>query len=172
MAALVPDARLVAILRNPVDRTISAYHFARKMGQEERPLEEAIAANLRRLATVETLAAYDDFHGPLRLNNYVSRGHYAESLERWFQHFDRSQVLVLESEELSRSGEGYERVVGHLGLPPWRPPAFVEHNAGSYEAAPPAVRKELIEHFRPYNEQLWKLVGEDWRWDEKASLTG
>src|SRR5207245_1011448 len=45
MARLLPKARLIAVLRNPVDRAYSHYWFARAWGAENRTFEEAVFAD-------------------------------------------------------------------------------------------------------------------------------
>lgn len=168
-ARVVPDAKLIAVLRNPVDRAISAYHFSITARNETRSIEDAMADNFRLLDVDHPISKYDDLHGPLRLNDYVARGHYAEGLARWYRYFDRSQVLVLEADEVSRGGSaGFERIVEFLGLPPWTPPVFPEHNVGDYAPAPASVRAELARHYERHNAALWDLLGVEWRWDERA----
>lgn len=172
VARVLPDVRLVAVLRNPVDRAISAYHDHCKYGGESRPVEQAISECLERTRVEDPISAWDDFRGFRRLADYVGRGEYEPALRRWHEQFGPEQLLVLESDDLSRGGDGFARVLDHLGLPAWRPEEFTEHNAGSYEPAPPAVREMLSEHYRPFNAALWELVGEDWGWDEPAEVTG
>ncbi len=172
-SALVPDARLVAVLRNPVDRAISAYHFARKYHREERSIEEAFAENFRWCELDVPNKVHDQFpEGPFPRHNYVLRGHYAEGLEGWLRFYDREQLLVIETETVSRNGDGFARVLDHLGLPTWQPASYPEHNAGSYAPAPDSVRDALARHFEPRNEALWELLGEDFGWSKQASRAG
>lgn len=169
-ARVVPDAKLIALLRNPVDRAISAYNYTAKVRRETRPIEQAMADNLRMLDFDHPLSAHDDFESSLRFSTYVSRGHYAEALARWYRWFDRSQVLVLEADEVSRGGgAGFERILEFLGLPHWRPPFFREHNVGDYAPAPASLRAELARHYEPHNAALWDLLGVEWHWDAGAS---
>jgi hypothetical protein len=172
-AALVPDARLVAVLRNPVDRAISAYHFARKYHGEERSIEDAFAENFRWCELDVSNKLHDDFPNSVYTrHNYVLRGHYAEQLQWWLRFYDREQLLVIETEQVSRNGDGFARVLDHLGLPTWQPASYPEHNAGSYAPAPDSVRAALARHFEPLNEALCELLGEDFGWYEQASRAG
>ena len=86
VAAELPEARLVVMLRDPVARAHSHWKLNRRIGLEELSFEEAldreeerIAPDRRRLAGEPDYAAYDLFH-----YSYVARGEYAEQLERWF----------------------------------------------------------------------------------------
>ena len=170
-ASVLPDAKLVAILRNPVDRAISAYHWAVSNRREHRPMEEAFADAFHRLGADEPQSDHDDARGHLR-RSYVRRGHYAEQLERWYRFYDPSRLLVVETTQLTRTGGGgFDRVLEFLGLPPWRPPTFVEHLAGSYPPADPALREQLARHYEPHNAALYRLLGVDWRF-ESTPLSG
>jgi hypothetical protein len=155
LAALVPRARLVALLRNPVDRAVSHYHHHVRQGRETRPLERALAEQRRTLPT-----------GPWSGESYLIRGLYAEQLETVLRAVPREQVLVLLSEELfARPEETVARIVAFLGLPPHPIDVRGRLSAGRYEPMPPAVRAELIEFFRPHNARLADLLGRDLGWD-------
>ena len=43
MAALVPDAKLVYLVRDPIERTLSGYHHQRALALENRPLADALS---------------------------------------------------------------------------------------------------------------------------------
>ena len=121
------------MLRNPVDRAISAYHFAVQAYHETRPIEQAIAGNFRGLEVEEPLSAHDDVNGALRDSTTIFPRSLRGGLARWYRWYDREQVLVVETDEISRKGgAGFERVLEFLGLDQWRPPAFHEHNVGTY----------------------------------------
>ncbi len=169
MAALLPDVRLVALLREPVARAVSAYHFEVRMGTETRPIERAFAECFEQTRRIDALEEWDDPEGFRRFGDYVGRGEYAPALARWLRCFDRSQLLIVESDRLTRQGREFARVLDHVGLPAWQPSEFVEHNSGFYEPPPASVRHALAEHYRPYNAALWELLGEDWGWDEVAT---
>lgn len=93
MAKTVPHARLIAILRNPVDRAYSEYLFARGQGYEQLSFEEAIAAEPQRLVTGMG-------HDRTRYA-YLDRGHYLRQLMRITQYHARERLLVLLFEDLA-----------------------------------------------------------------------
>jgi hypothetical protein len=178
-AAAVPSARIIVLLRDPVARTLSGYAHTRRSGLEELPLEEAIAAEASRvepdLAMLRTTP--DHPARELRRFSYVTRGEYAEQLARWLAHYDRSQLLVVRSEDLfDRPGEVFDTIVEFLGLRPWRPKAFGNRSYPSggpartgSSTAPPHVVDALRQHFRPHNMRLAELLGRDLGWDEPAT---
>lgn len=88
----VPDAKLIASLRNPIDRAYSHYQMCRALGLE--PLgtfEEAIAAEESRSTP-----------GLIQPWNYLRRGLYFEQLRGYLELFDREQIHVVLFEDLSR----------------------------------------------------------------------
>lgn len=165
--AVVPDARLVAVLRDPVARAVSGYHHALRFGHERRPIEIALdPAREERLANPNDDSWYDGEHSPARLRGYLARGRYAEQLERWLAQFPADRLLVIESTEL-RSGDAVRAVVEFLGLDPTRPiPATPDLNGGSYPTPPAALVDRLAEHFAPHNEQLYARLGRRLDWTE------
>jgi hypothetical protein len=99
-------------------------------------------------------------------HSYVTRGLYAEQLERWFTCFDRSQFLIERSEDLFRDPASvYDRTLSFLGLAPFRPHAFEKLNVGNKpEVAPPEARALLAPHFTEANARLQQLLGRDMGW--------
>lgn len=94
MAAIVPDAKLVVMLRNPVDRAYSAYWHAVRYGYEYLSFEEAIDAERARLKRSAIHRRY---------NSYVDRGYYAEQLERLYRFYDPARIHVVITEEYTKN---------------------------------------------------------------------
>jgi hypothetical protein len=166
--AAFPDARYVVLLRDPVDRAVSDYWHQRRAGVEALPLEtamrdedERVAAELERMHEDET---YDST--TVRYFAYLTRGRYAEQLERWFAQVPRERILVLTSRELSADPAATcNRMLDFLGLAPLQLPSYPRSNAGSYPATDPRLVDELRERMRPHDDRLSALLGwvPDWR---------
>lgn len=92
MAAALPDARLIAVLRDPVDRAYSHYWMNRRQGREPLTFADAIAAEPERLAA-----------GPEPRSHfaYVDRSRYLGQLRRLAEHFSREQVHVVLFDDLA-----------------------------------------------------------------------
>lgn len=154
MARLVPQARLIALLRDPVERAISHYHHSARLGHESRDIETAMAE--QPAARPASLRA---------INSYLARGLYAEQLEAVLQCFPRDQLLVLASEELfDDATAAMAHILGFVGLSPAPMDVSARKSAGQYAAAPPALRARLVEFFRPHNARLYDLLGRDLGW--------
>lgn len=136
--ALLPRARLVVLLRDPVERALSQYFHSRRLGLELLELEDALEAEPKRLAGAEVLlSAADGRHRSHQEHSYLSRSRYEEQLLRFEKHFDAEQLLVLRSEDLfEHPVEVWSRLLDFLELEAWPlPPLHQAANAGQGEAA-------------------------------------
>jgi hypothetical protein len=79
---ILPDARLIYLVRNPIERIISHYIYDTDMGWERRSFSEA-------LTDMET-------------SPYLLRSCYALQLESYYSHFPRKQILVIAAEDLRK----------------------------------------------------------------------
>ncbi len=90
--SLVPDVKLIALLRNPVDRAYSQYQHEVALGREPLSFEDALAEEEGRTrGEVERLVADPRaFSRAWWDHTYAARGRYAEQLERWLTVFPPS----------------------------------------------------------------------------------
>src|SRR5439155_17110919 len=100
--ALLPDAKLIALVLTPVDRAFSQYQSEVALGREPLSFEDALAAEDERLRGEEERLRADPGYFSHAWWNYTyrARGRYAEQVERWLAAFRREQLLILPSEEL------------------------------------------------------------------------
>ncbi len=171
--ALVPNAKLIVMLREPSERAVSHYHHSVRHGLEDLDLPAALAAEDSRLEGEPERTAADPTTKalPLRRFSYVMRGRYAEQLERWLEHYPRDQVLAIRFDEFTaRPTETFERILDFLDLPVWHPPEFRNYSyvgsaEGTYKKAPEDVADYLADRFEKPNAALVDLLGEEFRWD-------
>lgn len=163
-----PEMKLVAMLRDPVERAYSAYKHEYARGFEtESDFGRALDLEDERLdGEVERMRLDPDYESiPHRHHAYQRRGQYAEQLERVLQFFPREQLQVMESEEFFvNPAQEFSRLVGFLGLRPYEPENFEQHNARPSEPMPESVRRRLDEHYVPHDERLAALLGRTPRW--------
>jgi hypothetical protein len=167
-AALLPGARLIALLRNPIDRALSHYQHEVRGRREPLSFAEAIAAEAERLAGEEERLRSDPGYYSYNFHrySYTRRGIYVEQLRRWLQHFPRSQLLVLQSERLFRDPVATTALVhDFLGLRPHRLERYEPFLAGKYNPAIPGeLRMRLAGFFEPHNRELYDWLGEEYDW--------
>lgn len=172
VAQVVPEARLIALLRNPVDRAYSHYQQVVRKGREHLTFEEAIAGKKWRSSGEETRSVKGELLDGLDDDcEYLSRGIYVDQLLRWSSFFPEEQLLVIKSEDLYQRGPDTLRLVlRFLGLPYWEPRSWwmvpKKRNKGkSYERAmEPDTRRRLETFFEPHNRRLYKHLGVDFGW--------
>ena len=79
--------------------------------------------------------------------------------------FDRSQLLILRSEDLYLDTPGtYRRVTDFLGLPPWELRRYEVFNDRKSAEMPEQIRRELTEYYAPLNQQLEERLGMTLGW--------
>lgn len=167
--ALVPEVRLIVLLRDPVERALSQYFHARRLGFESLELGAALAAEQGRLAGAEqrlsAAGSRDDSH---QKHSYVARSRYELQLARYEALFAPPQLLVLRSEDLFAEPERiWQQIQTFLGLAPIPLPMPLEQaNAGRGEAASvsPAIRAQLRATLAPTAEAIRNRYGFDWSW--------
>ena len=162
----MPTAKLVVMLRDPVERAFSAHkhEFARGYEQEDFPraleLEDGrLAGEVERILTDP---AYESFAH--RHHSYRHRGQYAEQLERVYEFFPRTQVHVIDSAAyFGQPAQEYRRLLEFLGLRPFEP-AFAAANSRPGPPMDAGCRRMLQEHYQPHDERLAKLLGRQPGW--------
>jgi len=167
---VLPDVKLIVLLRNPVDRAYSHYHHTLRKGYEKLSFKDAIESEPERLnGERERILADASYRSPtFAAFSYVTRGIYWEQLERYYQHFDRSQILVLKSEDLFYDPQSVtNRVSAFLGLESFRLKDPTPKNKASYVRKITATHEQLYAFYRPHNEKLYQLIGETYDWDDQ-----
>lgn len=167
-AALVPAARLIVTLRNPVDRAWSHYqHMRRNALPEKADFRAAISREQGWYESGLTLTTenFEVLWPRLHKYGYVMRGHYAEQIEEWLRYFPREQFLFLNFDAWkSDPASATAQIAHHLGLPKHDFRSGVANMGGYTESMPDDCREYLTEYFRPCNSRLFNLLDEDWGW--------
>lgn len=162
----LPSVKLIVLLRDPVERAVSQYWMEFNRGNETLTLEEALAAEVERTGSdFERIRRGEQPDRFFWTGTYVARGHYAEQLERWLDLFPRSQMLILEFENLvADPGSVYRRTLEFLGVDPDVAPAptFKAERAGSKQETHPETLTWLRERFVDSNRRLAQLIGIDY----------
>ena len=172
IAAALPEARLIVVLRNPVDRAWSHYHNERRLGAEPLSFEEAIGCEAERLAgEAERMASDPGFQSfAWRHHSYLARGRYAEQLERLYDLFPPGHIVVVQSELLRDDpNRALEAVWRFLGLAPFTVrDRFAMKPNHTHERMAAATRERLYAYFAEPNRRLYRLPGVGFRWPETA----
>ncbi|MEU8607645.1 sulfotransferase domain-containing protein [Actinoplanes sp. NPDC048791] len=167
VAQLMPRARMVVLLRDPVERAYSHWKERRTEGVEPLDFAAALAAEESRTAgeREKLLADPNYFSEAYDWYSYRARGRYLEHLTPWLDHFDREQLLFVASETLYREPAAtYARILDFIGLPPYDLGAYDVFNDRPSKGMDDEVRAELTAHYRPHNAALAERLGMTFDW--------
>ncbi len=172
-ARTLPDARLVVLLRDPVERAWSHYRHEVRAGREQLSFADALAAEPQRLAGAEAALRAGLANAATlahRTSSYIARGRYAQQLSRWLEHFPREQLLVVQAEDLFEEPvREFGRVVEHLGVAQMAEPRFDVYNAGRPTPIDRDASAYLADVFREPNAELEDLLGIRLTWTGRAA---
>ncbi|MGB3404531.1 MAG: tetratricopeptide repeat protein [Microcoleaceae cyanobacterium] len=166
-----PDVKLIAILRNPVERAFSHYHHKKKYhpGKEQRSFEEAIGEEMNFLEQLENpiLQAYsntDDPFGHLR-SGYLLRGLYIYFIQQWIDLFPKEQIKIFKSEEFYDNPEAVmKQVFEFLEVSDHQLASYPQYNSGSYSPISDKVRQKLSDFFHVHNQKLENYLNIELGW--------
>jgi hypothetical protein len=162
---LIPQVKLVALLRNPTERAISHYFHEKRKGREPLSILEALEVEETRLkSSIEE----KNYKSDVFINySYKLRGLYKNQLERYSDLFPMEQILILPSEEFfANPNTSLARVFEFIE---------VDKNFKVLDLVPRMVAKNRVEiepnvyeylnsFFLPHNQALYKMVGENYGW--------
>jgi hypothetical protein len=194
--AVVPWAKIVVALRDPVDRLVSQHKMTVERGWENRSFAETVAEDLNvmrhegfwlpqhRVADpFETSKMAPPLSRPLRkykTEGMLYRGLYSRQLLPWLERYRLGEeLLVVRYEELRDDPVPVlRRVLEFVGAAPYAFPDDMLNKSYSPRSASwltdyspnitDEMRRYLREFYRPYNDELAALLGEGWRgvWDD------
>ena len=170
---VVPEAKIIVLLRDPIERAYSHWKRERRDGNEPLGFEDAIAAEPERLAgEVERILADDSYSSHAHENfSYLSQGLYLEPLRRWLDYYPPEQLHVEISERFLQEPQArYDRVLEFLGLPPHRLRDASPFNTTSADQKlDPTTRAALAARVAPHNRALEQLLGFELEWDKPSA---
>lgn len=166
---LIPDAKLIALIREPVQRALSHHRHMTRLGFEQLDFEDAVDAEQERYSEDLERLESDPFHRPTQLMrySYLLRGHYADHLEPWIDEYGRDRLLVVQSDRFySNTAHALGEIQEFVGLPVSIPTDLSNYSVvtGPPEPLDPTLEERLVDYFRPHNEKLEKLLGIDTGW--------
>jgi hypothetical protein len=141
---LLPNVKLIVLLRDPVRRAYSNYLMNIRKNREYFTFEQAIDVS----------------------ESYKDRGCYAEQLKRWFVYFKREQFLILKSEDFFDNPKKVTmQVCEFLKIESYKDPVYKKWNCDGFGPDIPVnIKTKLTEYFAPLNQELYDLLGVDYGW--------
>ena len=166
----IPNAKLIVVLRNPVDRAYSNYKHQVREGIEKRTFEEAIKSELKRIEICKNNSEYkinnDDFSNHV-IFSYLRHGIYVDFIKAWMEFFTKEQFLILPTYDLNNNRAKFlKQVFDYLNVQNFEIKDVERQNVGEYKKLDKSMRKFLVDYYRPHNERLFKLLEKNFDWDK------
>ena len=169
IARILPNVKLIVLLRNPIDRAFSHYNHEVRMGTETLSFEEAIKHEKSRLQgereKILTKANYRSY--AYQHFSYLNRGIYISQVLYWLNFFPIDQLHVVCSEDFFEYPESVLKdITKFLGVPPFKLKRYRQYNQAKYKKMDSLLRKKLATYFKSYNEHLYTFLGRSYRWED------
>jgi hypothetical protein len=190
--------KLLAILRNPVDRVDSHYRYFSSKKVSPYNITDWVNHDIQLLQTSGVLqdwniVDFDSFAGsevemlawkhyvrnPQNSHYLVGRGLYAIQLQHWYQAMQHagkpaSDLIIIQSEKLLNSTKSvFNDIIQFLELPPFAltnaAPRHVTNRKSTLPPMPESIRETLEKLYEPYNRRLYKMLGWENVWDSPRS---
>jgi hypothetical protein len=166
-ARLLPGLRVIALVRNPVDRALSHYHHEVALGREPLAFEEALAQEEQRMeGELDRMLDPKYFSDAWWNFTYRSRGLYTEQLERWLEFVPRERLLILPSDDLlEQPSRTYGEVLEFLGAPHHELESYPRIFVREYTEMDPRTRAALRDYYAEPNRRLYELLDRELGWN-------
>jgi hypothetical protein len=153
----LPDVKVVAMVRDPVERAFSAYKHEFARGFETETLERALdLEDARVVPELDRMLNDADYQSPIyRHQAYRRRGQYAEQLQPFVEGLGRHRVHVVQSELFfTQPVEEYTRLLEFLDLPVVLPRSFDRYNPRPSAPMDASIAARLRQHFESHDAAL------------------
>ena len=162
-----PKIKLIVLLREPVNRTISHYEQRLKKNLQKCSLEELINSELEELQGMTNPSQTTAKIVKEKVwEAHVAMSLYVYPLERWMKFFPREQFLILTNEDLAQYPEAtMKQAYNFLGLPECNSIEYQLQNVGSYPQVDADLLSRLSDFYRPHNQRLEEFLGRKFNWE-------
>ena len=150
-----PEIKIIVMLRNPVERTISGYYQNRKLGINQLTLAAIVEQEIADInARNEAQLAHS--------SGILGQSLYYYKLKRWLGIFPKNQFLIFKSENFfANSAESMAETFDFLSLPNVNNHHYSKHNKGSYPEVSSEIKQQLKSFFAPHNQKLAQFFNMD-----------
>tara|TARA_Y100000310_G_scaffold343767_1_gene452925 strand:+ start:2057 stop:2992 length:936 start_codon:yes stop_codon:yes gene_type:complete len=144
MFNVVPNAKLILILRNPIDQLYSAYNMKLKFNKN---ICEGFEKNLEKRSRSK-----DDLQ--------IERGFFLKQIRHLLKYYNKDQLLILISEEMKKNPQKtYNKVFDFLHIKKIKIKYNPNIGKRKYKPMKKETRKKLAKLYSPHNEKLFKFLG-------------
>lgn len=167
---LIPNIKLIVILRNPVDKVYSAFSQQFQFKEFTSSFEDYIESELKRIKITENepdLKTFNEDFESIAVPNILRHGIYHTYLKKWLELFSKKQIYVVDSKDLhDNTQETLDDIFKFLEIPPVNIPDTSKINVGKYSKMDTLTRRRLLDFFSPFNDKLNYLLGTKFHWSD------
>lgn len=163
----IPDVQLIVLLRNPITRAYSQFHHYLIMCK--RANQKPITTNFDKFLEkymAKTIKKKLNWMG----THLLERGEYAEQLKKWFIYFPKRKVKVVKSEDYFNNPQKVlNEMFELLNLSPYKVKTIVNRNKAKYSDSQTSQSKKILKkYYKPYNQELYRLLDRDFGWENEV----
>lgn len=167
----LPKVKIVAMLRDPVERAFSAWKHERARGFDTVSFEEALETEeVRTGGERERMLADPEYQSfAYRHFSYAARGDYAPQLREFYSCLPAPQIHVIYSEDFFADAEReFARLTDFLGIGDSDGIIFKQHNARPSDPMPGRSREVLSGRYEGQVDELETLIGRRPPWADRS----
>ena len=136
----IPNLKLIVLLRNPIDRTISNYYMNYQLKIENRSLEEAVFCRIKSNGQ----PAINNCINRIGERQYLTKSKYINLITQWMKVFPREQFLIVRSEDLFKKPDTtMSHIFDFLEVDMYQIAEYKKINLGSYPSISDSNRQAL-----------------------------
>jgi len=161
---ILPNVKLIIVLRDPIDRAYSHYNYMKRTGREDLTFENAIKTEEDRIGNEREMKKFDSDN--YRRYSYLDRGLYLKQIQNWRKFFLKDQILIIKNEDLEENVEStVNDVFTFLGIEKQIIPNRKKFNVGKYPPIKKETKSKLILHFKEHNKKLEEFLDRKFNWN-------
>lgn len=163
--AFHPAVKLIAVLRNPIDRAFSAWSMYSRFIEHQDTFYRFRGTKLSFETCIEQELEHANYTGSPPSQGLLYKGLYCDQLKRFSRFFSfDEQIKVVLFDELSRDPDTLKEIQHFLGLKPHLLTLPVLNTNDRKLKMPLTLRKKLEDYYRPHNENLEEFLGRHLSW--------
>jgi hypothetical protein len=169
VARLLPETKLIVLLRNPANLAISRYHSRARQSGAGPAMERQFIDDISFLEPLlelrfQEIVEHAQQHSRRSMTCLSSL--YAHILAHWLQHIPRERFLIIRSEDFfADQKRTADRIFRFVGAPPFETTGTIHENRGGYAEPDRALYRRLDAFFKKANRNLVELAGAEFHWD-------
>jgi hypothetical protein len=162
---LMPNSKIIIILRNPIDRAYASHKWLVDAGMEKHSFENAIKQKVDRRSKTNESLTENKIEGLETVSSYLYRSIYFYDIKNWAKFFPMKNMMFVKSEDLFKDPlSTVNKTLEFLGLEKLDGIESKYNNENNNISISNEFRNELNEFFKPYNQKLYEYVGKDFGW--------